>query len=175
MELDKNTVIVVLGHRNNHFGKLSEIAHARVSRALTLWQANPCYIVCTGGHSAAFNPTEINHAHYTQQALIAQGVPDSAFLSQAASMFTFEDATLSKPIVSQHGITKVIVVSSEFHLNRVKLIFDFIYNGVDVQYYGAESPISTSELLRLAQHEEAVTARELATIERLKLAALNDC
>ena len=173
--LNKTKAILLLGHRNDASGKLSDIAQARLDLAFSLWHAEPCYILCTGGHSAAFNPSVVNHGEYTQQALRSRGVPCSAFLPVAPSMFTFEDATLSKPILESHQIQSALIVSSEFHIKRVKLIFDYIYQGVDVNYQAAESPVSTQELMRLAEHERNVIERELATIERLSKVALNGC
>ncbi|OKP96265.1 YdcF family protein [Paenibacillus sp. P46E] len=72
---------------------------------------------------------------------LAHGIPKAAILSENAALSTYQNAELTLPILKQHGFTSAIVVSSEFHMRRVKLLFDHVYkkSGIKLTYIGSDS------------------------------------
>lgn len=116
--------IVILGAPNDDQGTLSQIAISRCDIALTEWNKHSALkLICTGGIGEHFNTTSTAHAYYLKQYLMNKGVPETSFLALVESRFTFEDALLSKSVIDDNGITSVILVTSEFHLPRAKLVF----------------------------------------------------
>ncbi|MGN7763264.1 YdcF family protein [Paenibacillus sp. 22594] len=75
------------------------------------------------------------------QTALALGIPQDAILTENAARSTYQNAELTLPIMKQHGFTSAIVVSSEFHMRRVKLLFDHIYknSGIELTYIGSDS------------------------------------
>ncbi|OKP87583.1 YdcF family protein [Paenibacillus sp. P32E] len=75
------------------------------------------------------------------QTALALGIPEDAILSENAALSTYQNAELTLPIMKQHGFTSAIVVSSEFHMRRVKLLFDHVYkkSGIELTYIGSDS------------------------------------
>ncbi|MHA6533604.1 YdcF family protein [Paenibacillus sp. BAC0078] len=75
------------------------------------------------------------------QTALALGIPKDAILTENAALSTYQNAELTLPIMKQHGFTSAIVVSSEFHMRRVKLLFDHVYkkSGIELTYIGADS------------------------------------
>ncbi|MEC0169768.1 YdcF family protein [Paenibacillus graminis] len=75
------------------------------------------------------------------QTALALGIPDDAILTEDAALSTYQNAKLTLPIMKQHGFTSAIVVSSDFHMRRVKLLFDHVYNhsGIELTYVGSDS------------------------------------
>lgn len=75
------------------------------------------------------------------QTALALGIPKDAILTENAALSTYQNAELTLPIMKQHGFTSAIVVSSEFHMRRVKLLFDHVYkkSGIELTYIGSDS------------------------------------
>ena len=67
---------------------------------------------------------------------------------------TVEDAVKIKPIVSKLKEIKLTVITSDFHLNRVKLIFNEILKNYTLDFIGVENNLEQEELNLLIQHEE---------------------
>ncbi|WP_028766220.1 YdcF family protein [Shewanella fidelis] len=159
-----NSVIIVLGAPNDDQGNLSEIAQSRCQEALRIHKTQPqSKLLMTGGFGA-FNQTDMPHAYYCQRYLMSLGVPADTFTNIALSRFTFEDATLAKPIVEQHGFSHITLITSEFHMPRAKLIFSALFANYQLSYYATTSPVSPQKMRQLQAHELTVMDRERANI-----------
>lgn len=117
-------------------------------------------IICTGGFGEHFNRTQFPHALYCKQYLMSKGVTEKQFLALVESRFTFEDATLAQPVLACNSIESLIVVTSDFHLKRVKLIFNTIYSHLSLDYLSAHAPMLADEFAGLEAHEEKAMVRE---------------
>jgi len=158
-----NCAIVVLGSPNDVNGNLLPIALSRSEKALSEYNSvGDCKILCTGGFGLHFNSTNIPHGKYLQEHLISKGVPPSSFIEIALSSFTREDATLSKPILEKHSIVNVILVTSDFHMERAKLVFNHILPKVNFVYSEAKTITNDAKFKELLQHEKNAIKRELA-------------
>ncbi|AIQ20121.1 hypothetical protein H70357_28005 [Paenibacillus sp. FSL H7-0357] len=75
------------------------------------------------------------------QTALTLGIPKEAILTENAALSTYQNAELTLPIMKQHGFTSAIVVSSDFHMRRVKFLFDHVYkkSGIELAYVGSES------------------------------------
>lgn len=76
-----------------------------------------------------------------RETALSLGIPESAILTEDAAESTYQNAQLTLPIMQQHGFKSAIVVSSDFHMRRVKFIFDHVYkkSGIELTYIGADS------------------------------------
>ncbi|ETT72279.1 hypothetical protein C173_14610 [Paenibacillus sp. FSL R7-277] len=76
-----------------------------------------------------------------RETALSLGIPETALLSEDAAESTYQNAQLTLPIMKQHGFKSAIVVSSDFHMRRVKFIFDHVYkkSGIELTYIGADS------------------------------------
>lgn len=75
------------------------------------------------------------------QTALALGIPKDAILTENAALSTYQNAELTLPIMKEQRFTSAIVVSSDFHMRRVKLLFDHVYkkSGIALTYIGADS------------------------------------
>ena len=121
-------------------------------------------MICTGGVGAHFNTTSTPHAQYLKRYLMSKGIPEVNFLPIVESRFTFEDATLSRNVIKEHGITSVLLVTSEFHLPRAKLVFSGVFPTLSFRYIAAMTPLADEQLLELEKHELAVMEREIRNL-----------
>jgi len=161
--------IVILGSPNDKHGNLLSIAISRAEAALAAYnKTNDFKLLCTGGFGEHFNLTNIPHGQYMQEYLTDNGIPSSAFIEIALSSFTLEDATLSKPILDKYSITRCILVTSDFHMERAKLVFNQIMPDKDFEYLEAKTLLSEVELQKLIKHEKNAISRELVNFKANK-------
>ena len=138
-------IIIILGSPNDERGNLSSIAKERLTQGIKEYTGNPGYaILLTGGFGSHFNTTDKPHAFYAKEFLLKAGIPAEEILEFAESRDTVEDALLAKPIVQKYNVSSVIVVTSDFHMERAQRIFKTVFNGVPNGFPPMEFRISFS-------------------------------
>lgn len=146
-------VIIILGSPNSAKGRLGKIAVGRVKKCIEIFDSENDLILCTGGFGLHFNVTSTPHAEYLKRYLIKNGIPSSHFLPLAASSNTVQDATIAKEILLKNDINKITIITTEYHLKRVQLIFDEILAKFNKTYLPVPNNISKKSLKRFESHE----------------------
>lgn len=155
-----NGIIIILGSPNDEHGNLSETATGRLAQGLVEFRRHRDYkILCTGGFGEHFNTTDKPHAHYAIQYLIQEGISEKDILEIAKSGNTLEDALLSKSIVDKHDVRSLVVVTSDFHMKRVKHIFKKMFKGYDLAFSSAKTSFSKERYRALRKHEKTELER----------------
>ncbi len=157
-------MIIVLGSPNADDGELYSIAKERCERTLIEYARRPDWkLLLTGGFGAHFNTSDKPHAAYLKQYLIKHGVPDQAIVEFAESSNTLQDASLSKPIVLKYKAAEIVVVTSDFHLDRSRYIFEreFADTGIRIEFSISETEEEACEFDLEAQkrHEQNALAK----------------
>lgn len=110
--------------------------HGRVEKAAELFKAGYApYLLLS-------NSTESTSASGDMvQTALSLGIPQDAILTENIASSTYQNAEFTLPIMKQHGFTSAIVVSSDFHMRRIKFLFDRVYKQSEIKltYVGAES------------------------------------
>lgn len=151
------TIILLLGSPNDDEGNLSQTALDRTNCALELYKHNDnIYFLCTGGFGEQFNRTDTPHAFYLREYLINGGVKDSDFVESAMSSNTVDDFRKSKPIIEKEKPDLLILITSDFHMERAKILFNLIITFNRVIFITAKSSLDKYELTVLQQHEKKV-------------------
>jgi len=164
-----NGIIIILGSPNDERGNLSDIGISRLDRGLQEYRKRKGYkILCTGGFGEHFNTTERPHAEYGVNYLLQSGLAEIDVLEIAESRNTAEDALLAMPIVEKHEVKSLIIVSSDFHMKRVKYIFKRVFRGFNLKFYGAQTNFTDQQYRALKNHEE----RELKKIKKSGIPSL---
>lgn len=116
-------------------------------------------IVLSGGWGRVEKGAELYSQHYAPHLLLSNasesgayrkdmqdtalslGIPQDAILTENEALSTYQNAELTLNIMKQHGFTSAIVVSSDFHMRRVKFLFDKEYRrtGIKLTYIGTDS------------------------------------
>ncbi len=146
-------VLVVLGSPNSPSGVLSDLSLSRLDYSLTQYR-NGVKILCTGGWGQHFNVSTNSHASYAKKYLINKGVQEKDLLESALSKNTVDDAVKIKPIVSIFSNVKLTVITSDYHLERVTLIFKEILKNYKITFVGVESNLDKKKLDSLLMHEK---------------------
>lgn len=150
-------IIIVLGGSNDIDGTLSKTSFSRLDCCLENYQKGDL-IICTGGWGHNFNKNEKPHAYFAQSYLIKKGLSKKTILESALSANTVEDAVMSKSILSKIEFDRLLVITSDFHLKRAKLIFDQIFDQYILSYKTAASQLSEDELTHRINHERQAVA-----------------
>ena len=147
-------VIVVLGSPNFPDGTLGPIALDRLQGCLSIFNPQKHKILCTGGFGTHFNTSPIAHANYLKDFLIQKGVPSTAFLPLALSSNTVEDAVMSKSILIKTEFKDLVIMTSEYHVARVKFIFTEILKDFNLNFNAVTHHSRDDVLEPLIQHEK---------------------
>ena len=157
-------LIVVLGSPNAEDGELYSVAKERCQLALDEYAGCPGWkILLTGGYGAHFNTTHQPHAAYLKRYLMARGIPQNDIVEFAESSNTIEDASLSKPIVHRYAVRHILVITSDYHQDRARYVFEkeFANTDVRIEFSIAQTDEAACELdlTALKQHERAALER----------------
>jgi len=159
-------LIVVLGSPNAEDGRLYSVAKERCQLALNEYASRPGWkILLTGGYGAHFNTTHQPHAAYLKRYLTARGIPRNDIVEFAESSNTIEDASLSKPIVHRYAVRHILVITSDYHQDRARYVFEkeFANTEVRIEFSIAQTDETVCEL-----DLEALKRHEREALERLK-------
>lgn len=155
-------IIIVLGAPNDEYGNLSQIAIDRLDCAFEIIKSNDdCQILCSGGHGN-FNPTSRPHAEYGKEYLLSKGISDHSFLPFALSSHSVDDIRKSLPILQKEQPVVVILVTSDFHMPRIKILWNIIApENFLIIFIPAVSRLTVQQLTILQEHEKlAIQALE---------------
>jgi len=151
-------VLIVLGSPNSPSGRLSDISKSRLNYCKKLYNIGKL-ILCTGGWGSHFNTSNNSHASYAKEYLLKKDISTNDFLEFALSSNTVDDAVKIKPILSNLNNIKPIIISSDYHIDRVELIFNEILSEYKMKFIGVKSNLKKEKYEHLAQHEtRAITS-----------------
>ncbi|AMG89513.1 YdcF family protein [Bordetella parapertussis] len=97
-----------------------ETAVVRVDTATELFQAGRAPKVVLSGGALEGDISEARGMAYRMR---QHGVPESALILENASRTTYENAALTEDTLRQHGIQKVLLVTSALHMPRAMAAF----------------------------------------------------
>ena len=155
-------LVLVLGAPNDDKGNLSNIALDRLNCAYDFYQFNDdVNILCTGGFGNRFNTTDKPHAHYAHSFLMDKSIPQSNLAEYILSSNTVDDFRKSKDLILSLNPSLLIIITSDFHMKRAKLLHNILLNYPNTLFIPAKSSLSEKELKPLIEHEEkAITELE---------------
>ena len=107
--------IVVMGAAQ-YDGQPSPLLEARLTTALSLWKEKRApFIALTGGKREGDRFTE---SEAGRMWLVQNGVPASSIVMETVGQSTWQSVEALSPVLTQHSIDRVIVVSSDWHVGR---------------------------------------------------------
>jgi len=167
---------VVLGKRLLPSGQPSHILVGRIKVAVTAFldscDINKDIMLVTGGQVEK-GPKIPTEAKMMQSMARKLGVPIGSIIMEDKARSTMDNCHYSKDILDYMGICNLIIVTSKFHMNRTKLIFNSVFkHGKGIQWYNLKykedlPQLSPKELAK----EESV---EENMLEKLKVRLQGD-
>jgi uncharacterized SAM-binding protein YcdF (DUF218 family) len=110
--------ILVLGCRLRSDGRPGGQLRRRVALAVSLYQAGlaPVLLLSGGGSGP------VSEAQVMRELALAAGIPPEQVLCDPGSRNTVENAILSRRVLCEHRLARVVLVSSRLHLFRARLL-----------------------------------------------------
>jgi hypothetical protein len=139
----KKGLIVVMGHENDEKGELSEVANKRALKASNIAkeELNNYLILPTGGFGEYFNKSNTPHGKIIAREMIKNGVNGDRLLNHTNTSGTVEDAYATlRRLKEIRNVENVCIVTSEFHMKRVKYIFSRVLQDYNLDFEEAENP-----------------------------------
>lgn len=153
--LQQQEIIMVLGSTINSEGNLSEIAISRLEKCIEVVKNKADYlIILTGGFGSHFNTTNRMYSLYAYEYLINNGIDTDRVSALIPSVDTVEDATLSYRVIKHLNPLKIVIITSEFHQERVKYIFGKVYKEFKLEYISSAYMSDDEAMRQLALTEE---------------------
>jgi len=144
-------------------GELSVIAKSRLDQCLEICRVSGDFLVLlTGGFGGHFNKTDRMYALYAYEYLVSLGLNPSNVSALVPSTDTVEDATMSIRIIDHLNPKKITVITSDFHLERVRYIFERVFNNRPIEYSS------------VPYYTDVKTLSDLNLIEQKELKLLSD-
>ncbi len=147
--------VIVLANLMDAAGRLNHESVARLSLACKLVRAGEAPVLVTCGWDYRIDSdidiAEAMAQHATQHLWLDK----SQIITEPHSRDTVGDAVFTKRnLVTPYGWCSVLVVTTDYHVNRTREIFSFIY-GRSVEVAGAEGPGSAALVASEAKSLEA--------------------
>ena len=128
---------IILSHHINPDNSLSEETKARVDKSIDMYcRTEVETLTMSGGH--ADKEATLTHAEAMRLYALEMRVSPEDLFSEGLSLDTIGQAVFSKKgVVVPNNMDKLIVVSHDYHIRRVQVIFGFVYGkGFDIEYVG---------------------------------------
>jgi uncharacterized SAM-binding protein YcdF (DUF218 family) len=73
---------------------------------------------------------------------IALGIPENRIIEEDKATSTYTNAVYAKQLIQQNNYHSAIIVSSDFHMKRTKLIFERVFNDTEIKltYVSSNTP-----------------------------------
>jgi uncharacterized SAM-binding protein YcdF (DUF218 family) len=108
----------------------------RVEKAAELYKAGYApYVILSNAKEATSKSGDM------VQTALALGIPQDVIYTENAADSTYQNAEYTLPIMKEYGFKSAIVVSSDFHMRRVKFLFGRVYkkSEIELTYVGSAS------------------------------------
>ncbi|MDA7918415.1 YdcF family protein [Mariniblastus sp.] len=142
------SAIIVLGNLMSKDGKLNEESTNRMELAIDRFVRNDApYLITCGWDYRADSAIAIADA-MSQFAIESGKVPPASIILANQSRDTVGDAIFSKQIIqSKSGWTRLLIVTSDYHVARTLEIFNFIYSEqYDIEVIGATTAAANEQV-----------------------------
>lgn len=164
----KDAIIVLAGGINSD-GTLPDLPKGRVDRGIECFtRDNAQAIIMTGKYGFWLDwKKEIpprSEAEAMKEYAVSKGVKEEAVISEETSKDTLGNAYFTKvDILQPKGWKNVTIVTSDFHLERTKLVFDLVLGSdyaIEYEAVITDVPVEQMDALRVQEVKTLAVAKE---------------
>ncbi len=120
-------IVVCLSHEVTDSNNLSYDSKRRIDFACKLFKDDKCDVLITTGWKYRRDMKNSLAKVMADRAKKIHKIPDSKIILETSSKDTVGEAVFIRKILRSSDIKKIKVVTSDWHLNRAKEIFDFVF------------------------------------------------
>ena len=126
--------ILVLGAQVKADGTPSVALERRMTTALDAWRENPRLIICCGARGVNEPAPE---GEVMRGWLVSRGCPEEDVIAETASFNTRENLTNAHAIMTEKGLSRALIVTSDYHVPRALALARQL--GIDASGRGSPS------------------------------------
>jgi|SRR3989344_1823599 len=157
----KYDTVVLLSHKLNPDGSMTSQGISRLNGCVDLYRKNIASTITVSGNYTRKrydnnNVKDSDFYIYIKDYLISKkNIPSKNVFLEMVSLDTIGNAVFTKKdIVLPNGWKKLIILSNDYHMNRVKKIFNFVFgDGYELLFYGVKTD-NNDIYLRTPEEEE---------------------
>jgi uncharacterized SAM-binding protein YcdF (DUF218 family) len=152
-------VLIILAGGVNLDGTLPEVPKLRVQKGVELFKNGEAAKIIMSGRWGFWSEKDFpkTEAQAMKEYAMELGVPEEAILIEDESKDTIGNAYFSRVrFLDPHNWKKVLIVTSEYHISRAKIVFDKVLGPeFQIEYVGVDSKLLPEELAkRLAKENK---------------------
>jgi len=167
--------IVILGGGINLSGDLPDHVYQRLNKAIDLYKKNPqTKIIATGKYSFLYDQIKkypaLTESEKMSEYLVKKEIPKKDILLENKSKDTISNAYyLKKNFFIPKKETQATIITSHFHLDRVKYIFQKVFGpGYDFQFVGIQETLPKDEEKKVIDHQKYLLKRTKQILSPMK-------
>ena len=148
--------ILVFGHLVKKDDSLSEEQILRLDAGIDLLNKKKAKnIIMSGGFGDHFNKTKKSLAYHMKEYALKKGVPNKSIVLEEKSYDTVDNIIFSKILLKRHDWKSLFLVSSKYHMPRIKMICKFIMpKNYKLKFVGVKTPNGTKKAILKKEKEE---------------------
>ena len=164
-------LLVLLGNTNDIHGVLSETAILRAQLAIEMVKKDDEFmILATGTFGDNFNLTPTPHGKLLEKFLLENGVSKENIYPGVVSTNTIEDSYgVLRFLYEKKSIQNVHIITSAFHMERVKFIFGRVLQKYNLEFHEAPDPKNAEHLRKLDKKYLRILKKEWVDISTFHL------
>lgn len=177
MKDNKFDSVIVLSKDREPDGSLGEEFRARIDYGVDEYFNNSTRsLIMSGNHGLRERPFDSSHAEDMRDYAIKKGVAVKDIFLESESLDTVGQAVFTRrKIVVPENMNHLLVVSSNYHLGRVGIIFDFVFgNNGRLRYSSAYSSQIDPEILERERRGIDAFLSTFEGVERGNLEAIEE-
>lgn len=145
-------IIIVLGNKLKPNGEMSNTLLNRLDLVANVFNKKCSTIIVSGGRVQ--KKSKHTEAYLMKKYLVQKhNIPPNIIVKEPKSKDTIQNAIYTLRIVNHLDKQQLCVISSQFHIPRVKIIFNYFFNR-SIKYHGAKNGISGKQLIEIIRHEK---------------------
>ena len=130
-EIAPSDVLLILGGKTDRLREGVKLYHQGYA---------PHVLFTAAGLQLRLAHVHLNWGQIMRHAAKIEGIPPEATFLDMESTSTYEDAVNSKRILQEHGWKSVIIISSTYHMRRVRMTFDKVFDGSGIRLHYHPAP-----------------------------------
>jgi len=146
-------LIIVMNGGNDENGVVSGKFEKRLQGTIEEYEKHPGSKILVQGGFGHFNSSSQSSAYHATNFLISRGVTESDIYAIQKTTSTVEEALSAQRVLQNFPKEDVCVVTSKFHLERTKLVFEHFFDPEQLRFVGTPNGVSPEELIKWKQHE----------------------
>jgi vancomycin permeability regulator SanA len=141
-------ILIILGNKLLKGGKMDDILLNRLKKSIDIYEKKKYnFIIVSGGKVQ--KDSDYSESYIMKKFLLKNNIPPNIIIEEDQSIDTIQNSFKCLNIINKiENINQINILSSEFHIERVKAIFNKNYKNYKLKYIQSNNGIYGETLHR---------------------------